>query len=211
MRTVVIFGILGLVLAVCGCTSVEGYSRQGYDFGQVDRVAVVDVVGDVRGNTTKNQVGDMFSMQLLQKGYSPVERSQVQKVLEEQSFQAGELTPEDTAVKAGRILNVPAVMVVNVSTTSEDISMTAKMLEVESGSILWVSTGTGSTGRTVSTILGAGAGAAAGAAVGGDEEVVGAIAGGVLGGAAGYGLSPQMAKKLNEMTKKMCESLPPSR
>ena len=91
------------------------------------------------------------------------------------------------------------------------MSMTAKMIDVEDGSILWAGSGLGSTGRSLATILGAAGGAAAGVVVAGgdtDDRTMGGIAGGVLVGVAGRALSPQKAQKAQEMIKKICKSPP---
>jgi hypothetical protein len=195
-----------------GCAASKGESvmRADYDFSKVEKVAVVEVTGRVRGETVKNQISDFFVMELLKKGYAPVERRQVQALLKEQEFQASDITTDEGAARAGRILNVPAVLVVNVSIYKESLNMTAKMVDVEDGSILWMGTGSGTTGKTAATILGAAAGAAAGVLVAGDEtddKVIGGVIGGVLGGAAGQALSPQQAEQVKKVVKEVCKDL----
>jgi len=150
-------------------------------------------------------------MELLKKGYTPVERAQVQSLLKEHEFQASDLASDEGVARAGQILNVPVVLVVNIPNFGEEMSMTAKMIDVENGSVLWLGSGSGRTGRTLATIAGAAGGAIAGVAVAGgdrDSRTVGGIAGGVLGGVAGQALSPQKAQKAQEIIKKMCTTLP---
>lgn len=208
-RTVLFFSVISFLFVFSGCNNVESTYREGYDFSAVEKVAVVDVVGNVGGEMARNQIADFFVMELLKKGYAPIERNQVQTILEEQQFQASDLTRPEDAARAGQILNVPAVIVVNAPEFKEDINLTAKMINVEDGSIVWAASASGSTGQTLNTILGAAGGAAAGAAVAGDEEVVGAVAGGILGGVAGHALSPKEADKVQELVKEMCEKMPP--
>ena len=212
MKQVIVSLIVVVAIFVSGCASGEGYVRQGYNFGQVNKIAIVDVTGYVRGEVAKNQVADFFAMELLKKGYAPIERNQVQSVLEEQQFQAGDISSPEGAAQAGRILNVPAAVIINVSESSgEEIAMTAKMVDVEDGSILWIGSGSGSTGKTLGTIVGAAAGAAVGIAVAGeDDQVVGGIAGGVLGGVGGRALTPEKAQLSRKVVGKVCENLPPS-
>jgi hypothetical protein len=212
MRTACICTLLAAVL-VGGCATGKGesYSKVGFNFASLDKVAVLDVSGSVRGDAVKDQIASFFEMELLKKGYTPVERSQVQKILKEQEFQASGITSDADAVKAGHILNVSAVMLVNIPVIKEEINMTAKMIDVQDGSILWIGTGSGTTGKTFSTILGAAAGAAAGAVIaGGDtgDRVAGGIIGGVLGGVAGQALSPQQADQVRKIVDKVCASLP---
>jgi hypothetical protein len=154
---------------------------------------------------------DFFAMELMKRGYTPVERAQVQSLLKEHEFQASDLTTNEGSARAGRILNVPVVLVVNIPNFGEEMSMTAKMIDVEDGSVLWAGSGVGSTGRTLATIAGAAGGAVAGVAIAGgdsDDRTIGGIAGGVLGGVAGRALSPQKAQQAQEMIKKTCQNLP---
>jgi hypothetical protein len=209
MRMLFISLLAGVILMVVGCSSGESYVRAGYDFSKLDKVAVVDVVGNVGGEAGKNQISDFFVMELLKKGYAPVERAQVQTLLDEQDFQMSDLTSAEGAAKAGHILNVPAVVVINVPKFKESINMTAKLIDVQDGSILWLGSGDGTTGKTWATLFGIGAGAATGVAVSGeDDKVVGGIAGGALGGLAGYGLTPQQATQTKKIIEKMCKTLP---
>ena len=213
MRTVCICVLLaGVVVGGCATGKGESYSRAGFNFSTLDKIAVLEVSGSVRGDAVKNQIGDFFSMELMKRGYTPVERAQVQALLKEQQFQSSGVTSDQDAAKAGRILNVPAVMLINIPTYKEEINMTAKIVSVEDGSVLWIGNGSGSTGKTFSTILGVAAGAAVGATVaGGDtrDRVAGGIIGGVLGGVAGQALSPQQAEQVQKIIKKVCESMPP--
>ncbi len=194
---------------LAGCTSGEGHFRKDYDYSSVQKIAIVDIIGPVGGEAARNQIADFFAMELLKKGYSPIERAQVHVLLKEQEFQASAITSNEDAAKAGQILNVPAVLIVNVPKFGEDIQMTAKMVDVEDGSILWMSTGKGKGGKTLGTIVGAAAGALIGyAATGEDDKVIGAAAGGVAGGAAGNLLTPDEAEKMLAVIRKVCESLP---
>ena len=201
--------LLAAVIVIAGgCSSGEGYFRAGYDFEQVDKIAIVDVVGDVAGEVAKNQIADFFAMELLRKGFAPVERAQVQSILKEQKFQASDLTSSAGVARAGEILNVPVVMVINVPQFDEEMNMTAKMLDVEDASVLWLGSGTGNVGSTLGTITGATVGAVAGAVVADNEPEAGAVVGGVLGGVAGQALSPQKAEVAREVAKKICRTLP---
>ena len=209
MKVVCLYILSGAVLLIGGCSSGESYSRAGFDFGELNKVAVVDVQGEVKGEAAKNQIADFIVMELLRKGYAPIERVQVQSILKEQKFQMSDLTTAEGVAQAGQILNVPTILVANIPNFSEEMSITVKMIDVEDGSILWMASGSGKTGRTLLTIGGAAAGAAAGATVGGDDnKVLGGVAGGVLGGVAGQALSAQKAEQAQKIIKKMCKNLP---
>lgn len=209
MKPIIWAGLAVSAVFLAGCTSGEGYYRQDYDYSSVQKVAIVDVIGPVGGEAARNQIADFFAMELLKKGYSPIERAQVHLLLKEQEFQASAITSNEDAAQAGRILNVPVVLIINVPKFGADIQMTAKMVNVEDGSILWMATGKGKGGKAFGTILGAAAGAAIGwASTGEDDQALGAVIGGVAGGAAGNLLTPDEAEKMLEITKKVCKTLP---
>lgn len=199
-------------LLVAGCASSKGesYAVAGYDFGGLNKVAIASVTGRVYGEAAKNTVSDFFVMELMKKGYTVVERAQVQKILQEQEFQASGITSNQDAARAGQVLNVPAVMLISIPEYgNEKMEMSARLVEVETATILWIGSGSGSTGRTLSTLVGAAAGAALGAGVaGGDDRVLGGVIGGVAGGAAGYALSPEQRDQVRKVVEKVCESLP---
>ena len=209
MKTLSVTLTCAVAISLLGCSSAESYYRKGYDFYQIDKVAVVDVVGPVGGEAAKNQIADFYVMELLKKGYSPIERSQVQILLNEQKFQASDITSGANVARAGEILNVPVVLFVNIPKFKEDFSMTAKMVNVEDGSILWMGSGEGTTGKTLATIAGAAAGAVIGvASTSSSDDVVGGVAGGIIGGAAGNLLTPSQEKAVRELTRDICKTLP---
>jgi hypothetical protein len=211
--------LTAVVAGGCASSKGESYSLVGFNFAELDRVAILEVTGQVRGETVKNQIGTFFEMELMKRGYSPIERSQVKVLLKEQEFQASDITSNAGAAAAGRVLNVPAVLLVNIPKYKEEMSMTAKLVNVEDARILWIGSGSGTTGKTFAgsgttgktfaTILGAAAGAAAGVAVAGEgDQVVGGIAGGILGGVAGQALSPQQEEQVKKVIAKVCDSMP---
>ena len=209
MRTICITLLATAILMTTGCTTTESQARKGYDFSTLDKVAVISVEGLLKGEAAKNQISDFMVLELLKKGYAPVERSQVQSILKEHEFQASDLTSNVGAAQAGKILNVPAVIIINVPKFGSEMSMTAKLVDVEDGSILWIGSGTGSTGKMLGTIAGAAVGVVAGVAVSGDNDRnIGGVAGGVLGGVAGQAMAPQEATKAKEIIEKMCQDLP---
>jgi len=209
MRTLWAVLVCVITVSFLGCSTAESYHQKGYEFSQIDKVAVVDVIGPVGGEAAKNQIADFFVMELLKKGYSPIERSQVQILLNEQKFQASDITSTEGVARAGEILNVPVVLFVNIPKFGETFSLTAKMVNVQDGGILWIGSGEGTTGKTLATIAGAAAGAVVGVVTtGSDDHVLGGIAGGVIGGAAGNLLTPNQEKAVRGVTRKICKTMP---
>jgi hypothetical protein len=206
-------GMLLIASVVAGCASSEGesYAMAGYDWPGLERVAIVEVTGAPYGEAVKNQIAGMFQMELLKRGYGVIERKDVQAVLKEQEFQASDITTGQGAAQAGEILNVPAVMLVSIPKYKDRMTITAKMVEVETGTVLWIGNATGDTGKGLATFLGAAAGAAVGAAAaGGDtgDRVLGGVLGGVVGGVAGNALSPEQEEQVRKVVADACEGMP---
>lgn len=207
-------GVLLSAVAAAGCATSEAESQAvaGYDFAKIDKVAIVEVTGRVGSEAVKNQISNLFTMALMKKGYTFIERKDVKALLKEQDFQASDLTTDAGAARAGQILNVPAVMIIDIPKyKGEKMDMTAKLVDVENGTILWMGTGSGSTGKTLATVGGAIAGAAAGAVLaGGDssDRVVGGVIGGVVGGVAGNALSPSQEKQVKKVVAKVVKDFP---
>jgi len=206
--------MLMAMLLIAGCATSEGesYAMAGYDFSGLDKIAIVDVSGKIYGDTVKNEVANLFTMEMMKKGYAVMERGSVlDKIRTEQEFQASDLTTPENAARAGQFLNVPAVLIINIPKYKSKMEMTAKLVDVETASILWIGSGSGNTNRGLATVVGAGLGAAAGAVIaGGDtnDRVIGGVIGGAAGGVAGYALSPEQRKQVKKVIAKVCEDLP---
>lgn len=198
----------GLILQ--GCATGSSTFSPAFHQANIERVAVVGVSGDIRGQAPKNQVEDFFAQQMLMKGYRIIERSRVASILEEQDFQFSEATTSDDAARIGRILNVSAVIMLDVSVAGEKVSVSGRMVDPETAEVLWIGTGRGGTGRTLATVAGAAAGAAGGYQLGGSQatRTAAGIGGGLLGGAAGHALAPQTARIVERAIERMVEDLP---
>lgn len=194
-----------------GCSTGESVSKTNFNLQGIDRVAVIEVSGDLNSEAAKNQIADFIAIEFLRKGFSPIERSQVSKILQEQQFQASGLTSQEGAARAGQLLNVQGCIMVNIPKFDESINMTIKMVDVNNGSLIWMGSGSGTTGKTMATVLGAAIGAGTGAAVSGDSsrsKAIGGVAGGVVGGVAGHAPSPQQETQVQQIIKKICQTLP---
>jgi outer membrane lipoprotein SlyB len=101
--------------------------------------------------------------------------------------------------------------VVNLPQLGEQISMTAKMVEVETGSILWQGEGTGNMKSGAGSILGGLGGAVAGGVAGnavGGYATEGAVVGGIAGATAGYVLQPDEMEQAKKVVVEVCQGLP---
>lgn len=216
-RSCYISGFILLFWAVfsagCASTSASGQHHASYNFASVDRTAVVAVEGAAGQEAAQNQIATMFNQYLMGKGYSPVERAQIQEVIEEQRFGQSELTSPNGAARLGRILNVDTVVLVNVPNYGETMSMSAQMVDTENAAIVWSASGAAKTGSGLNEKAGAFLGAVGGAVAGSKiEGTTGAVVGGATGGAggalAGAGMTPQRQEQATKLIEELVTSLP---
>lgn len=200
----IIVSILAIaILMFGGCRSPqESSARIGYDFSVLDKVAIVAVEGAITSEAAKDQIADFFAIELLEQGYAPVGRSQVRAQLVGQESESKDLTTTEAAVEVGLILDVPAVLAIKIPHFGEEIAITAKMINVEDGSTLWLASGSGKGKRTLSNMFGFGTGGS------GNDQLMGNIMGGPMGAPPAQPLSPDEANKAQRIIKRMCRSLP---
>ena len=208
-----LIALLALMVTACASVSGSGQYNQTYDFSSIERTAVVSVEG-IGGDAARDQIASMFNQALLGLGYSPIERSQINAVLEEQDFSRSAVTSASGAAQAGRILNVDSVVLVNLPEFGDNMSMSAQMIDVEDGTILWSASGSARTGadmtRRAGQLLGAIGGGIIGAEVGGDSTgaVVGGVGGAVGGDILGDRLSKQRQEQAAVLVDQLTQSLP---
>ncbi len=207
--------MLGLFVAACASVSGSGEYNRSYDFSSIQRTAVVSVSGVDGSQAARDQVASMFNQALLRLGYSPIERSQIESVLDEQDFSRSEITSASGAAQAGRILNVDSVVIVNLPEFQDNMSMSAQMVDVADGTILWSASGSARTGagmsRQAGQLLGAIGGGILGAEVGNNGStgaIIGGVGGAVGGGIAGEALSKQRQEQAAVLINQLTQSLP---
>jgi hypothetical protein len=187
MRTITAVALLTTLMLVGGCASDKNYVKAGFDFSALDKIAVIDVRGDINTDAAKNQIADLFEAELTKKGYTLMERTRAQTLLREQQSQTLDLAAPRDAARAGLILNVPAVLVIDIPELDEQMTITAKMIDAETGGILWMADDSGGIGAKVAAIFGLGPAAQS---------------------RTDQSLAPQKAKQAKKIIKTMCKTLP---
>lgn len=104
-----------MVVFANGCVSSQSFVKPGVNFNNYKRIAVVSFDSVTGSAATENEIADLFGMELLRRGFNLIERTQVDKLLNEQGFQASDYTTPENAAKLGRILNVQAIILGNIS------------------------------------------------------------------------------------------------
>lgn len=211
MKTFFYVLVIGLVLlgtASCGLTRASQKSsfRVGYDFSGVNKVAIVAVQGALKSEGAKDEIAEFFAIELLEQGYAPVGRPQVRASLADLASEGKgdsqealkNLTTNEAAVQVGRMLKVPAVLTVSIPHFDEEMTLTATMIDVEDGSILWLANGTGK---------GAGMFGLGGSKTSRNEQMLGGLMADE-GGTSSAPLTVDEAKRAQRIVKSMCRSLP---
>lgn len=210
IRQLLVLMLVGLFCGLQGCASSRTARAEHYDWSGLKTIAVAEVRGDVRSEAAKDQVGHYFAIELLGRGYSLVERRSVKAILAEQDFQFSDLTSRRNMAKAGEILNAGAILTAAVTVAGERMAVSAEVIEVESGRVIWAAAREGNRKETVFTVVGAVAGGLVGWAAGGDEEgeIAGGVSGGAVGGTIGQALSPSEQKLGRKLIGRMCNRFP---
>ena len=201
---IVINTLVIAILLIGGCHSQQESSfRSGFDFSAVNKVAIVSVEGALPSEAAKDEIADFFAIELLEQGYAPLGRAQVRASLAERQDkeEIADLTTPEGAVAAGVALDVPAVLTIRIPHFGNEISITATMIDVDDGSILWLAKGDGGGGGGFSSMFGSRSHSSE------EEGLLGPLMGDTMG-ASNDPLTPKDAERAQRIVKKMCRSLP---
>jgi hypothetical protein len=153
---------MGILFLVAGCATGEGIVKQGTDFRDYKRVAILPFEYKHR---TDAKVEEYFEQELMTKGYELVERTKMQAILNEQQFQqSGLVDDRATAVQIGKLLNVDMVSMGTVTweegsgKSKEEVVITVKFVSVKDSSILYSASGQSESGGLVGIFGGIGKG-----------------------------------------------------
>ena len=79
-------------------------------------------------------ISAIFNTYFSPKGYTLVERTQINRVIDEQNFQRGKIT-QDQMVRIGQILNVSKVVLGDINLVLKQYNVDVRVIDVESGTI----------------------------------------------------------------------------
>jgi hypothetical protein len=111
-----------------------------------ETIAVSDISAQGVSQSDATIVADWLRGALVDAGaYTVVERNAMQKVLEEQAFQQTGCTSQECAVKVGRLLNVQKIVVGSFGKFLDSYVLNVRVVDVESGTIVYSDTAKGKT------------------------------------------------------------------
>lgn len=172
MRAILTSLILFCVFLTCGCQQLETLYNStfgppvanstlspSFDAEKYSKVAVIVQSDNRRYNRSSylRRVEDEFIQVILAKGYTIASRSDINRLKQEIKFQDTGWTDEDFA-KAGRMLNVPSILLVNINDISNSshrneegerfytasATIGGRLIGVENAEILWIGSYSGS-------------------------------------------------------------------
>jgi hypothetical protein len=140
-----IFILIITILYTGGClSSGTGSYQANYNFGKIDKIAIVAVEGQIQNKDAKTQLADVFIMELLNKGYAPIPLTQVEaRVREEAVSNKVSVPQQDAYTRIGQMLKVPAVLVIKVPYIDDEIFITAQLIDTQDGGVLWMNQASG--------------------------------------------------------------------
>lgn len=141
-----IIHITGVVLICSSCASLfmgptTVNLNKNYDQSKIKRVAVIPF--DTKGYRGFDQncdiaMADLYSVELLKTGYyEVVERSRLEKIVNELGIQMSGLVDEKTASKAGKLLGVNGLVFGSSAGQPGQFTSIVKLVDVETGAIAW--------------------------------------------------------------------------
>lgn len=167
------FLLLLFLIISCVQPQIAVHKKPGVDFAQYKKIAVMKF--DCTNESVGQEVSDLISITLMQKGYDIAERSQLKAIIDENNIIQSGLTDKD--ITALKIRGVDVIMVGSVTRYDCEqsrhfvatqygaasgtknlchTSLSMKMLSLQSGDILWAAQGSHSikgTGMTAGKVL----------------------------------------------------------
>lgn len=155
--------IISIIFILQGCASSEEFIRPNTDLSNFKRLGILPLNDSPSAKGSGIIVADFISMILMGTNLSIVDRSQTSMILAEQKLGLSGIILEDTAPIVGKVLGVQALFTGSVSNwscetsniqivqgaqpsymTSCSASLTIKLIDAESGQILWSGSARGS-------------------------------------------------------------------
>ena len=155
MRKLLIFGyitVMAMMLVSCGSKTVsESFLREDVDFSFVQRIAVLPFQNNTQEQYAPERSRDVTITQVLSLGlFDVVEKDLVNSVLFDEAIDPGSPIDPLTLKRMGHRLNVQGFLLGTVdlagmnkigASSYPELALTLRLLEAESGMILWQASG----------------------------------------------------------------------
>jgi len=120
-----------LIVSAISGTTAQVLKVAILDFENTSGIAKYDGLGKAMSSMLISDIATNVSARRLQL----VERSQIQKILKEQNFQASSAVDKNSAVKAGKILGVKYLLLGDIYVLNDALVINARFVDAETGDI----------------------------------------------------------------------------
>ena len=149
--------LVAIAVFLVSCASNSIVVKPGYDFSKIKRIAVIEFRNSAYYPNSGVMVSQLFAKYMLKAGYNVVERDELDAILRERNLSLSNLLNPDHTKNYGKISGIDAIvtgsipMVVpeqyfyeagNPRFIAAQVGVTARMISVETGELLWVGSDT---------------------------------------------------------------------
>lgn len=153
-RRLLVAACAALFLTSCATQSIV--VKQGYDFSQIKRIAVLQFKDPSYSSSTGAMVSQLFVKYLLKMRYNVIERDELDALLKERHLSESNLLDPET-VKTFKLSGIDAIVTGTVTRyypeqeifengsvrfTAAQVGITCRMIDVSTGEILWAGSDT---------------------------------------------------------------------
>ncbi|MGV1100012.1 hypothetical protein ACUUL3_11470 [Thiovibrio sp. JS02] len=153
--TAILLACLSIFFAGCGVPTIsENFLRENVDFGFVKNVAVLPFENNSKDEFAPERVRDIMNTQLLSMGlFDAVDKGMVDSILREEGIDPGKPLDRHAVQRLGQRMSVQAILFGTIDHSGEnrkgsnvypELDLTVRMLEVQSGVVIWQASGHGS-------------------------------------------------------------------
>lgn len=160
-RKIIIFGFWFLAFCFAFACAPRVAIREEYDFGRIERIAVLNFVNYLEFENSGSAVADEFVRQLMLKHFDVVERSRLHNILQERRLAEKEILDPSTVKEIGKVLGVDVFITGTVTkfipehkdivyvrdesggkkwdivVFDAEAAIHARMIDVETGLVVW--------------------------------------------------------------------------
>lgn len=135
--------------------------RKDYDFNRINRIGVLEFTSYREEINSGNAVADEFIRELIFRGFDVIERERLESLLREQHLSAGKFLDPQTVKEVGKLSGVDALITGTVTKyipehrdtiyfrdengelksevflIGAEVGITARMIDVETGLVIW--------------------------------------------------------------------------
>lgn len=150
LRYLSFFLILLFFLFSLGCKGPMTYINPSVDFSYIKRVAIAPIINLTNDKFAGEKVMNVVATEILRRGvFDVVEFGEVSKVLREEGMKPDNLVSKQLAARAGKRLNIEAILIGSVmqygvsnigGSSFPEVSISLKLVDVNSYIILWEAT-----------------------------------------------------------------------